>query len=210
MNKDRLEEINQSLLNKFELLVLDGITDYESYKKADKKILWIMKEANQSGGQHTDDLRDFHKNVMRYKNWRRTYKSIIKTTYGILDDLDYNEIPREDQIVDVLRKIAFINVKKTGGDSSSHFRVINDHYIENKELIMEQVKCIEPDIIINCSRIWQVFADLATSDFLIVDRFNVAKANDSVIINAFHPNQRFINQIQYYNSIRQCLNKMGQ
>lgn len=207
MDKNRLEELNESLKTKFSLVVLDGVTDYNCFAKSKRKILWIMKEANQSGGQHTDDLRVFHKNVVRYKNWRRTYKPIIKTSYGILNDINYLEIPNEDQILDVLSQVAFINVKKTGGTSKSGKKVINDHYVQNKDIIVEQINCIQPDIIINCSRVWQLFTEISTSELINVERFNVARYNNAIIVNAFHPNQRKINQIEYFNTIMKCIDK---
>lgn len=151
MNKKRLEEINDRLLKENEFLVLDGITDYDQFGKSGLKILWIMKEANQSNTPHADDLRIFHRNVKTYPRWRRTYKLIVKATYGILHDKDFKEIPPESDISFILNEIAFINVKKIGGGSNSSWSQILNHYIKNKELILEQVACIEPEIIINCS-----------------------------------------------------------
>lgn len=205
MNKKRLEEINHNLAKENEFLVLDGITDYDQFGKSGMKILWIMKETNQSNTPHADDLRNFHKNVKTYPRWRRTYKVIIKATYGILNNKAYNEIPSEADISDILNEIAFINVKKTGGGSNSSWSQIYNHYIRNKEVILEQVACIEPDIIINCSRIFPVFKDLTQMEYQSVGNFNVAKTKNGLIINAFHPNQRTINQEQYYNLIKQCV-----
>lgn len=204
MNKKRLEEINQNLAKENEYPVFDGITDYDQFGKSGLKILWIMKEAN-----HTKpvsfDLRDFHKDVRIYSKWRRTYKVIIKTTYGIIHNLDYNEIQNEADISGILSETAFINVKKTGGSSLSNWTQIANHYVRNKEVILEQVACIEPDIIINCSRIFQVFQDLAQTEHQSIGHFNIAKTKYGSIINAYHPNQRKINQEQYYKWIKQCV-----
>jgi len=205
MNKKRLEEINRNLAKENEFLVLDGITDYDQFGKSGLKILWIMKEANQSNTPHADDLRIFHRNVKMYPKWRRTYKSIIKVTFGILHNVEYNEIPREDKISDILSEIAFINIKKTGGGSTANWTQIRNHYIKNKEVILEQIACIEPDIIINCSRTFTIFQDLAQTEYQSIGNFNVAQTMNGLVINAYHPNQRTINQEQYYNQIKQCV-----
>jgi hypothetical protein len=205
MNRKRLEEINHELKQENDFLVMDGITDYEQFGKSGKKILWIMKETNQSGGTHPDDLRDFHKNVKTYLKWRRTYRPIIKSTYGIIHNLDYEAIPKEEDISWILNEIAFINIKKTGGGSTSNWKSIAEHYAKNKEVILEQVECIDPDIIINCSGIFQVFTDLTQANYANPGRFYVAKSNKWIVVNAYHPNQRSINQVQYYNLIKDCI-----
>jgi len=205
MNKSRLEEINQSLALENEHLVLDGVTNYDQFGKSGLKILWIMKETNQSNTPHADDLRNFHRNVKTYPKWRRTYKMIIKVSYGILHNMVYEDIPGEAEIFDILNEIAFINIKKTGGSSISNWKQILNHYNRNKILISEQIECIEPDIIINCSRIFPAFQDLAITGHKDFGNFNVAKTKNGLIINAYHPNQRTINQENYFNLVKQCI-----
>ncbi len=210
MNRERLEEINQNLIKENDYPVLDGITNYDQFGKSGLKILWIMKEANQSKGQHQDDLRVFHRNVKGYARWRRTYKIIIKSTYGILHHLNFDDVPDESNISDVLNEIAFINVKKTGGGSSSNWTTIAEHYNKNKNLILEQITCIEPDIIINASRVEDLSNILAISEWRQVEAFKVAKAKNAIIIHAYHPNQRKFNHPKYFELITKSLALMNE
>ena len=80
-------------------VVLDGIIDIDQYKNAPDKVLWILKEGNESGGKDGNcrNHRDFHKNVAYfYKGRKSTYKNLIRATYGILNNLSYKDLPTLD------------------------------------------------------------------------------------------------------------------
>jgi hypothetical protein len=209
MNIDKLIEINQNL-DLLPFSVLDGVTDFSTFESSSMKILWILKEANQDPekGPHKDDLTNYHRNVTTYKNWRRTYKMIIKTSYGLLNNKNYEDIPNEGIISDVMSQIAYINVKKTGGTSKSSYYVILNAYRENKAILLEQIEAIEPEIIINASGIEELSNTLAISEWKQVEAFKVAKAENAIIIHVFHPNQRQINHPTYYGLIKKSIEWM--
>ena len=104
-------------------LVKDGIVNPEIYFSSNKKILWILKEANdteigEDGYIGNWDLRGFLKDdVTKYKFWRRTYLPIVYSSWSILNDCcdwskiaDYEDDPT---ILEILQNIAIINIKIT-------------------------------------------------------------------------------------------------
>lgn len=159
----------------------DGITCIEEYNSAPVKILWILKEAN-NGDEENPILfyqREFHKDITKQnregKNypWWNTYSNLLYASYGILhnevfknfngmEDLDKKTAKIDDEYV--LSKIAFINVKKGSGGSSSNSNQIEKNYIENKEVLLKQIEGINPDVIINCSKVTQLTTDLKISN----------------------------------------------
>lgn len=162
---------------------LDGITNLVKYKKTDPKILWILKEMNNPENESLHQ-REFHKNknLITYKYWKNTYKRIVACSYGIIEYaahnkecglewlMHYNNIPsvNDDATVggfsaNVMDRISIINVNKcSGGGSSSNPAEINRKYQDEavKNLLKEQIEQIEPDIIINCSRVYELTEDL--------------------------------------------------
>jgi hypothetical protein len=171
------EEIRNSWGNN---ATFDGITDIEEYQKASVKILWILKEAN-NGDEENPILfyqRDFHKDITKQnregKNypWWNTYSNILYASFGIIHNevfKNFNgmeDLDRKTAKIDgeyILSKIAFINVKKGSGGKSSNSNQIEKNYIENKEVLMRQIQGINPDVIINCSKVTQITIDLKQS-----------------------------------------------
>jgi hypothetical protein len=187
-------------------IVYDGITNIDEYTKAPIKILWILKEGNEGEKQEERYHRDFHLDdhiVVYYSRWKSTYKNIILTTYGILYNIPYKHIPSlsEDSTVNgeyMLNKIALINVNKNGGGGSSNRNVIEANYTKHKNILLQQIDGINPDIIINCSRVKRLYEDVAekygmekkqfTSEFEL--KVNFAENSSKLLIDYWHPNVR--------------------
>lgn len=184
-------------------VVYDGITCIDEYNTAPLKILWILKEGNESEGQDERDHRDFHTNVAEYySGWKATYKNIILSTYGMLHNLAYKDLPTlsDDAKVNgeyVLDKIALINVNKNGGGSQADSSVIEDNYTKHKSVLLQQIDGINPDVIINCSRVNRLFNDVADKYGLAKKQHDARQEFDLVVdyaentkklvINYWHP-----------------------
>jgi hypothetical protein len=186
--------------------ISDGITDINIYNDIKPKILWILKEPNDIS-ESSWDQRDFHKDVSTYNDWRRTYKLIIKTTYAIFNNIkEFDNIPDEYNIRNILHKIAFINIKKKGGGAQANEAIIRNTYYRDKELILEQIDLINPDIIINCSRVWNFFIDLvSTHDTKPDNEFQYGFKDNKLIIHAYHPNNTTTTNEKYFNNIMQYI-----
>lgn len=205
MRDQELEKINQSYKEKYHVSIPDGINLPDRYDKAKKKILWILKEANDNSGKGGWDLRAFQRDgVTDYPKWSRTYSKIIQVSYGILYNKQcFNELPNVRESLDVLQEIAFINVKKTGGNATANYKAINEFYGQTFDLLHKQIELISPDIIINSSRVWQLFKYLVSNEYLGFGDSCYGWGKNCFVINTFHPNARITHE-KYFNEIMGC------
>jgi hypothetical protein len=198
--------------------VLDGIVDdeiYENEKITPKKILWVLKESNITTPETTYKdgwfgLNDYlRENITEYHDWKRTWGLVMEISDAILHNAQdwEEEVPLVDRLLkeDVIKKIAVINIKKSGGGADSDQGIINASYKDNKGIIFDQIHAIAPDIIINASRVDALFNDIKIGGSQKVYQFDVAKFNDGIIINAYHPNQISITHKRYFELVRDCI-----
>lgn len=213
------DELDQEMCSRYgSSCIRDGITNIEKFYNAETnyRILWILKEPNSS--DEGWNMRNFHKALNKKRedktrkdarwNWKSTYQKIVQVSHGLLHGIyHYEKIPASNEIVvDVMNSIAFINVKKTGGTEKSKWKVINQSYTDHKEFLHKQIEEISPNIIINCSGINQLFRDLsAKSNCSVinekVDPFSYSFGNERLIINAYHPNERRLGKVKYFDVI---------
>ena len=145
------ERIKQIGVDNNSHFVIDGVIDPEKYLNAKYRILWILKEAN----SETDTwsyLEKFKDKDWLYKCGKSipTLKRIIYTTYGILRDCEWSEIPdasSEESFVP-LQEIAIINIKKIPGGSTSETDEIQQAYYKNQELLKQQIETYNPNVVI--------------------------------------------------------------
>ncbi len=205
------DELDQEMCSKYgSSCIRDGITNIEKFYKEKYQILWILKEANAPDG-NAWDMRHFHQDVRSYNRWRQTYQKIVQTSHGILNAIhDYNKIPESDDIVvDAMNSIAFINVKKVGGGASSKWKVINQHYADHKEFLHDQIEKISPNIIINCSGVWQLFENLSVSPIKASAPFHYSFDDNRLVINAYHPGERRLGNVKYFDVIAKIRESSG-
>ena len=143
---------------------------------------------------------------------------------SIIDDNDVKSINKADRIK-YLAPIAAINLKKTPGSASSDYRIIRDFVREDKAYIIDELKAIDPEIIICCGTgdiFIEEILDKNASDFKKVkdnDASDFEKVNDNddlfyywyndkLIVKYRHPQWRrktskylFENLVPYLNKI---------
>jgi len=199
INEKELQDIDrliEGIDHETQRPVKDGIVDLAKYKKANFKILWILREVNDTGSSGGWDLREFlSKQVLGYGNWRKTWKMVMYPTWGILNDFsEWRQQSRnwEDGNRTVFGKVAVINIKKIPGGSTKNEKRIKNAFKTNKELLFKQIDVYEPDIII-LGGTKQYFKG---EDW---DRLNERKSR--VVIPSYHPNQRTISHPTYYKQI---------
>ena len=178
----------------------DGIINEELYNHnpKGKKILFIAKEPNATGHDKKED-RSF------VKEWDieepPTYpfaQRLAEWAYGILNDFPpYEGMENKMQC---LRRLAFMNVKKSGGgaftDNKEMYRIVKPQC----HLILEEVNIIQPDIIVAC---------ISFAEHLIEDIFGkvqfvssgysvkIGRYDNSKVINFYHPSARNIPSAMY-------------
>jgi hypothetical protein len=183
--------------------VLDGIVDEGQFSNTTPKILWILKEMNYPDGDEGFlDLRAVLAAFAGKKEipaaWARTFHKLTYTTYGILDGFRlYNETPNRyehPEMIEVLAKIAYINVNKlSGAGPVTNAAALAARFEENKELLFEQIRHINPDIVIGGATmplIWKAMKLQADPEQRVGHAWGL-KHDGRVWINAYHPAHRF-------------------
>lgn len=207
----KLEQLDNLIQNTLENipdgygLILDGIIDPDKYFKSKYKILWILKEANDSepneGVIGDWDLRGLiRKGITEYTYWKRTYLPIVYTSWGILNDFaTWKDIPDYDDdpsILDVLKQIAIINIKKYPGGSMSNEKEIASTYKIFKDVLLKQIEVTDPNILIFGGTIEHFIDDLSISRDIINTNGSYFDGSKLFIKN-YHPNQRRIKREAY-------------
>ncbi len=197
--------------------ILDGVVNVDEYLNSSRKILWILKEVHSSGDEGGWNLREAL-NTLKTEwgiesGWGKTFTPIVYTTYGILNNKKWDEIPDiadNPEIVDILKRIAFINVKKTAGESSANNEELVEAHKRNKQILLNQIETYNPDIIICGNTFWIIRGDILSPDYEEFNNYpiNVFKSNNRIIIDAYHPNSRItgMSKEKYCTTIIDALN----
>jgi hypothetical protein len=198
--------------------VLDGIVNFNKFVETTPKILWVLKESNISSPETAYKKGVFalneslNEDITKHSNWKMTWELVIEISDAIIHNAQnwQDEVPLIEKLLkeEIIKKIAVINIKKSGGGTFSDQKVINDFYQKDKDIILAQIKAIVPDIIINGSRVEALFDDLKTGKSQPVFQFDVAMFKNGIIINAYHPNQRDFSHERYFELVRVCIKKI--
>jgi hypothetical protein len=224
--KNKIDEINKLVNEKIvsdvedTYPITDGIIDIEKYFNAKYKILWILKEPYDEfddegkpfgGGWGLDEAIRPKQSIHEFTGGRPTFKPMIYTSWGILNDFclwdDMDNVERAPTMLDALKSIAYINVKKLPGYTTSHHTVIEYAYHQHKEILLKQIEYYNPDIIIGGSTLYNFYQDLGISRELLQsnDSVNYIIKDNKIFIEAYHPAQRSgttgVSQEKYCNDI---------
>lgn len=115
------------------VFISDGIVNPEEWKKCRKKILFVLKEAY--GGDSDWSLT---KELSTRAPWSSIWKRIAEWTYGIFNTTDSVPAKYEPSKISMaennpwLNRIAVINLKKSGGGSSSNAKEIEAYALSDR------------------------------------------------------------------------------
>ena len=118
--------------------------------------------------------------------------------------MKFNKMPKikdlYTNIGSVLEEIAFINIQKLPGGTSTTTSALKKYYTANKEIILAQIKTYRPDIVIGGSTLNLIKMDLALEkkDEL---QFGHFKKNKMLFINTHHPQQSRVTREEYVDKI---------
>jgi len=217
--KMRIEEIKELVKREFKpyldsRLCLDGIINDEEYFNTDPKILWILKEPYGGIENELCDIpNELNKAPSDFIIGKPTWQEISYITWSIFNNFTpYNKIPdywdndHDDEIgvvADYLKKIAFINIKKIAGGTSSKSSIIQEYYNKYKVILEKQIKEFEPNIVILGGTLKYFGDDLYGDNLKDSTDYNDTChfiRNGQLFIDAQHPAQRFSKEI-YANTI---------
>ena len=184
--------------------ITDGIINEDCYYDAPFQILWVLKEPYDDGGGDWSICTNLIKNYRECYDDIPTYRSIINTSYCLLNDISTIEDDLSDyQIEETVNAIAIINTSKMPGGTSSNNSEIRRAYKIWKDIILDQIDSYEPDIII--FGVSQLVFDAYYEDIDDIEGesgwFELHR-NNQLILNSHHPSapaysgQRIINAVR--------------
>lgn len=198
----------------------DGILDFKKYSDAKFKILWILKEPYadfdekgnpNNGGWHIRDGLIRLKKYSDFTDGKKTFKPMIYTTWGILNDFcqyeDMKDVEDEPTMIDALKSIAYINVKKLPGRTTSNPSEIENAYAQHHEILHKQISEYNPDIIICGGTLYHFMNRLGIKreELINLGSVNYIIKEKKIYIEAYHPAQRKsstnVSQKEYCNDI---------
>ena len=187
--------------------ITDGIVDIDCYLSSSPKMLWILKEPydepdGKPGGwwSVTSDL--IPKLIANHQiGGSPTYRKMAYVTFSVFNNfVPYSGIHRasdDPKVGESLKNIAYINVSKFPGKSSSVSAPIESYYRRNRELLKKQVATINPDVVIagllagNILRLFYEDFGFTHQDLQKAENAEFCRRNGRLYINAYHPANRY-------------------
>lgn len=222
--KDRIKISEANIRKHFgESVIVDGILSPELYFSSKKKIMWILKEPYDDfdengipcgGGWHFNEAILEKKNISDFhKDSRKTFEPMIYATYSILNGYPpSSEMPciaDKPDMIDALKGIAYVNVKKTPGYKKSAETIITDSYIRNRQILLEQIRLFEPEIVIFGYTLHHFVRDLnlKMDDRKEIGKFYYYKSPNKLFLGAYHPSCWVIGKWNYIDTIIEICKK---
>lgn len=197
---------------------VDGIINPELFAKEEIKILFIGKEPNKSN--HNVAEGEIVSFIDEWNNGKPNYKfahRIAELAYGIFTNFrEHDEISGEEKIekkekrLKVLKRIAFLNIKKEAGKDTISDKELSTAVTKNKPEIDEQIKIIKPNVIIifvsNKKIVEQLFnkIEFKPSGFGCL----YGEKGDFRILQMYHPSVR-IGSAALYSLLKVNFEKLG-
>ncbi len=189
-----------------EVFYKDGIINEEEYSKAKIKILFVAKEPN--GKNHdnykepySDFTDEWNNQIPKY----RFAKRIADWSYGILNKFDrYNDEAIQNYY---LKKIAFMNIKKSRGTSTTKENEFSNFINEKGEeylcLIKKQIEIIEPQVVI-LGLSWKWLIDVCFPNLKWKkenEAFPFAINENIFYVDCYHPSVRIVPKAVCYQKL---------
>jgi hypothetical protein len=176
----------------------DGIVDEKGYLEQTTKVLFIAKEPNDPS-QGTGDFRKW----WREHGLQYTFSiRLAEWAYGMLHNFPRYRDAYESHVMkhEALLSVAFMNIKKSGGEGMANNAEIDRVALETQEFLRRQINLIDPDIVIGslmgCDGAWEaIFPDAHWTNhdnYVFVTRVGKMR-----VIEFFHPSNRFPTVMNY-------------
>ena len=180
----------------------DGIVCEEHYETTNPKILFIAKEPNNPPPQEGFDFREWWgRDGPQYLfSWR-----LCQWAYGIWNGFPpLAQFDREADPLNIMRSIAFMNLKKVGGEDNANLNIIRAITERDQNFLQQQIEIIDPDVIVGCVgrdlHIWLLlFPGIVFHDCgFDIDVAHVAGRKKKVpVIDFYHPSYRVPRAMSY-------------
>lgn len=168
--------------------VPDGPVCLNRYLRAPQRIVWVLREVNDTETKQWD-LSDFLCNhLFDYPRWHCTFGLVAKVSRALLQRPVPETLPRitAREAADALRDIAIVNVKKTGGSSRLDWSDFLLGANKFQPLLQRQLAALDPEIVLAAG----------TGEFIPDPSGSEAK-----VIRTYHPAQRHLKHAEFYDCI---------
>lgn len=214
--------------------IYDGVCDPKMYSESNVKVMWILKEAYddfdeaglpQGGGWEVYekwDKEDKVKEVTSVRSWQ----PIMYVLRALSEDKNWDDIAwirdEREKYVEALRSCAYININKmpagrVSGNLAEQFSIWCD-------VINAQILAYQPDVIIFGNTMSYFYGQCYMCKPDLKECNGIPGATDvfltqiegktTLLINAYHPNQKAITRQEYVDSIllsvRENIDKLKQ
>lgn len=197
--------------NEFEYFINDGFIDKKTWdNQKGVKICYFLKEAYTKDYDENKDSPDCTLNWIRQciqnDGPKRMWKKVAIWTHAIkqaelLETPIYNCKEIEENYKEITCEIAFVNIKKSNGESHSCFEelmaLVND--TQTAEFLKKELEIINPDVIIcgnTFSCLQKILGDEITGESSNEKYFAFWK--DKIVINYYHPAAYTSNIVNFY------------
>lgn len=194
-----------AFINHKNVFISDGIVNERTWNnQSGKKILYVLKEAY---GESADwSLTEW---LLRVKPSSSIWKRVIEWTYGIQN----TTVERVAQYLpdiyehnlELFNNIAVLNLKKSGGKSSSNYGEIEAYALADKVEIKKQISIIDPDIIVcgaTFSILNRVYDNEIRPEGMWCDNWfyytGLISEKKTLIIDYYHPANHYPSLVNYY------------
>ena len=182
----------------------DGIIDPVRWEKSPRRILFINKEAYDGDGTGIKgfDLRKLIRCEWDGRPKGGAYKVIATWAYALqhaspdpLISFPPWSLIDLEEAREALLSCAVMNIKKSGGKTSSGHQDLLAYVEKDGALIKRQVDLINPDIIV-CGHVWYLMKHLWPTPERVYDE--VVKTDGRIVIDFWHPSNRYPEEMNYY------------
>lgn len=206
--------------HKNKVFIKDGVVCPKQWFSQEIRPLFLLKEAY--GGNKDWNLIDFFSSKKRMsKMWSR----VAHWTYGLMNTTANRVEPYSDYSSSTyaenkdLKQIAVINVKKSSGEKTSDWELINAYAEFDKDRLMEQIELCDPTIIV-CGYTGtplEIIVNKSQPGFRKKRNENLfyhinIKGHDVLVLDYWHPANQYPDLMNYYTLMgiyQQALLDMG-
>lgn len=181
----------------------DGVADIEGYLSTSPKIMWILKEPwgdKTPAGKTRGGGWAFTEHFKDNEVWKDEdmWKLIIQVNHAIHKELKWSELDYIDgnqDMIDELKKTAYINLSKMPAETTSSINHLEECYPLWKDIVFEQMDLYKPDIIIFGYTFPFFRDDLQVSGKPIHTESgnwytDTYQKDGMILIDAFHPSRK--------------------
>ncbi|WP_394388952.1 hypothetical protein [Shewanella woodyi] len=191
-------------LHKGKFFINDGILNQDLWYKAPVKVLFLMKEAYESSVETAQEwaLNEYLASKTLGEIGKPMWWSTAQWLDGINKLITTGEVQPFDEhyksdlkVEEAFQSCAIINIKKSAGKSSSTTDDLTKYVDCDWDLLLDQIKKINPDLII-CGATYPLIASKLVSPEKSAEWFY--QAEGYCFVDFWHPSNLWPYKVKYY------------